>query len=118
MALVRNIYVDQGAQYELPFTINDSTGSPLNLLGARLVARMKRSYESTSFTELTVNITDANLGKVTLVIEPTTSLNVRYGRYVYDVIMVDEYEIPKRVLEGQIVINPAVTKITEPEPWV
>ena len=113
MATVRNLYVDQGARFQLPFTVSDASDTVLNLLGFTAMARLKRSYESLTYTDLSIDIVDAIAGSMLLTIEPTVSLGLRYGRYVYDVLIFDEFDVPTRVLEGIVTFNPAVTKITE-----
>lgn len=113
MATSRNLYVDQGADYSLPFTVSDATGTPLNLLGYEVVSVMKRSYESTVFHQLAVEVPYPLTGEIVLTVPAQVSLAVKAGRYVYDVIIIDENNRTTRVLEGIITINPSVTKLTE-----
>lgn len=113
MATLKNLYVDQGSDFSMPFTVSDLAGNPLNLLSYEIVAVMKRSYESNIFTSLTVDVRNPLDGEIVLCVPAQTSLGVRAGRYVYDVLIIDENGKATRVIEGLVTINPAVTKITQ-----
>lgn len=113
MATIRNLYVDQGADYTLPFTVSDVAGNPLNLLGYEVISVMKRSYESIVAYGLSVEFPEPLTGNIILTVPALTTLAVKPGRYVYDVLIIDENGVSTRVLEGLITINPAVTKLTE-----
>lgn len=113
MASYRNLIVDQGSDYNLTFTVTDLTGEPLDLMSFQVMARMKHSYISETFYDLGVTVSDTEPGQITLSVPAETSNGVRYGRYVYDVILIDEMSRPQRVLEGILTINPAVTRMDE-----
>lgn len=113
MATTRNLYVDQGADFSLPFTVSDANGNPLDLRTYQLHSMMKRSYESIISHQLEVSSPNPESGEIELSIPAETSLGVRAGRYVYDVLIVDADNISTRVLEGIVTISPAVTKVMD-----
>ena len=113
MAFYRNFIVDQGSDFSHPFVITDLAGEPLDLISYQVMARLKHSYISEDFTDLGVSISETVPGQITLSVPAETSNSVRYGRYVYDVILIDEMSRPKRILEGIITINPAVTRMDD-----
>lgn len=76
---------------------------------------MKKSYYTANNTaNFLVDIVDPpTLGKINMSLDANTTVNIKAGRYVYDVILVNSANSVTRVLEGIINIIPGVTKYNE-----
>ena len=111
MAIIANLFIDQGTDFEVVVDVNDATGTVLNLTGYTSVAQIRKTYGSsnvsTSFT--TNHGTPAN-GKITLSLTDTQTKALDAGRYVYDLNITSSGGKTTRVVEGQAIITPGVTR--------
>lgn len=112
MATVYNLAVDQGTDFSTTIEVNDDTGSPRNLSGYTGRAQLRRSYHSISNIAFTVSINNPSEGEVVLSLSNAITANLRYGRYVYDVELVNTNSgnTVERILEGTLTVYPEVTK--------
>jgi hypothetical protein len=111
MALEYNIFIEQGTDFQLTMNIADETGAPLDLSTYEAYSQMRRSYDSPDAVDITVDISDAENGEVTLFIPHVDTVNLRPGRYLYDVEIVSVDNVISRILEGQALVSPGVTVI-------
>ena len=73
MASISNIFIDQGATFSTTLTINDSTGSALNLTSYTAIAQIRKSPSSStsvSFTTAFVSA-DRSTGQITISLTDT-----------------------------------------------
>lgn len=111
MALQQNLYIDQGADFNTVLTLTNSTGTgPLNLSGATFACQMRKGYTSSTATTITCSIYNAVDGQLLLSLDDTVTTNIKAGRYVYDVEMV-QGGIKSRIVEGLIIVSPQVTQV-------
>ena len=112
MATNYNLYIDQGSDFSYTHTVKDNTGSIRDLSNLTGRAQMRRSYYSSSNTAFTVTIDDAATGNVKISLTNAQTANLRYGRYVYDVELVNTLATAnvERILEGIVTVYPEVTK--------
>jgi hypothetical protein len=105
-------YLEQGSTFNSQLTLTDDYGNPYNLSNFTVYSSAKKSYTSSNvamtFTVTTVN---AGAGIVALSLDAPTTANVPYGKYVYDVIVKDQFNVVSRILEGQIFVSPGVTGV-------
>ena len=76
---ISNIFIDQGATFSTTLTINDSTGSALNLTGYTAIAQIRKSpSSSTSVSFTTASAMDRSTGQITISLTDTqtTALEV------------------------------------------
>ena len=105
------LVVDQGATYQTELDLVNDDGTAINVANYTFSGQIRKSYYSSSSTaNLTISIVDAANGNVNIVLTAATTANIKAGRYVYDVKMVDTSNTTTRVLEGIITITPQVTK--------
>ena len=111
MAMISNLTIDQGSSFSVDIDVSDADGDPLNLSGYTASGHMRKTYSSSTFTDLNASIANETGGVVRITLNPTQSNAIKAGRYVYDV------EITKtatsevtRVVEGQIDVTPGVTR--------
>jgi len=104
------LFLEQGASFNVSLSIDDVSGSPFNLTGFTGSAQMRKShYSSNASATFTVSTGTASEGIVTLTLEAAVTANIYPGRYLYDVV-VSSGSTRVRVLEGIVNVSPQVTK--------
>ena len=104
-------FLNQGETFNTLITLNDATGAAYNLTGFTAKSQAKTSYYAANAT-LVFNTTiyDASNGVIQLSANSATTSNISpRQKLVYDVITIDSTGLVTRVLEGQIIVSPAVT---------
>lgn len=105
------LVVDQGATYETTIDLIADDGTAVNVAGYVFSGQIRKSYYSQSPTaNLTLTISNAANGNVIMSLNSATTANIKAGRYVYDVKMIDVANTTTRIVEGIITITPQVTK--------
>ena len=110
MAILANIFIDQGTDFSITVDVTDNAGAVLDMTGYTAEAQMRKTYESSTIgATFTTAITAAD-GKVTLSLTDTETSAISAGRYVYDLNITSSGGITTRVVEGQAVVTPGVTR--------
>ena len=111
MAIIANLFIDQGTDFSIVVDVTDATGSVLDLTGYSAAAQIRKTYgsSSTSATFATSTGTPSQ-GKVTLSLTDTQTSGLSSGRYVYDLNITSGSGVTTRVVEGQAIITPGVTR--------
>jgi len=105
------LVVDQGAAYESVLDLVNDDGNAINVAGYVFSGQIRKSYYSTKPTaNITINVVDAANGNVNIALSAATTANIKAGRYVYDIKMIDTANTVTRLVEGIITITPQVTK--------
>ena len=111
MASISNLTIDQGTTYSVTITVNDDTGSARNLTGYTGRSQMRRSYYTSANTAFTVSVTNPANGEISITLTAAQTANVKAGRYVYDLELVNANSTTvERVVEGIVTIYPEVTR--------
>jgi hypothetical protein len=110
MAALSNIYIDQGSDFSTVISLTDSNGDILDLTGYTALAQIRKSYGSTTISATFGATLVADSGQLTLTLADTVTASVDSGRYVYDVLLTDASGDKTRVLEGQAVLTPSVSR--------
>jgi hypothetical protein len=112
MAAYVELYMDQGTSFRNVINLTDDvTNDTINISGYLVRSQMRRSYYSMNASaNITCTITDAANGEVTLTLPPSTTANIKAGRYLFDVQTVDTSNNVVRILEGIMTVTPQVTK--------
>ena len=110
MAIIANIYIDQGTDYSITVDVTDSAGDILNLSGYTAAAQIRKTYSSSTVSEtFSTSIAEAT-GQVTLSLTDTQTSGLSSGRYVYDLNITSSGGSTSRVIEGQAIVTPGVTR--------
>lgn len=110
MAAVKNLYVDQGSDFNAQITIYDDNNAPWDLTGYTGAAKIRKSYYSTNSVNFTVSFAAArNTGTIILDLSSAQTTLLEQGRYLYDVVITNSFGKKTRVIEGIVTINPGVT---------
>ena len=110
MASISNIFIDQGATFTTTVTVTDSNGDAVNLSGYSVAAQIRKTFLSSSATAFTATISNASSGEITISLTDTHTTALEAGRFVYDVLITASGGTKTRVVEGQVTVNPSVTR--------
>ena len=111
MALLQNLYIDQGADFNTVLTLTNAAGTgPLNLTGSTFSCQIRKNYTSSTAITVTVAIQDALEGELVLSIDDSVTTGIKAGRYVYDIEMVMA-GVKSRIVEGLVIVSPQVTQV-------
>lgn len=111
MAVVSNLAIDQGTTYTVTVGITDEAGSPRSLSGYTARSQMRRSYYTNSNVAFTANIINPSEGEVVLSLTANQTSNLKLGRYVYDMELVETATGKvERIVEGIVTVYPEVTR--------
>ena len=112
MATVAYLDIDQGSDFTVQMELENDDGTPMNLIGFEVYSQFRKSYGSTIGYTFTTSIADVFNGVITLEYLGVDSSNIRPGRYLYDVELINSSTARKtRVVEGIVTINAEITKI-------
>ena len=85
MAIVRDLYIDQGADYVVVLNIVDDENNIIDLTGFTVKSQMRKTPSSKVAYNINVEIYDAIKGTILLGLTSQQSENIPYGGYLYDV---------------------------------
>ena len=111
MANQVELFCDQGTNFSYTLDLSNDDGTALNVAGYTFASSIRKSYYSSGVTaNLSVTVLNAANGNVQLSMNSATTANIKAGRYLYDVKMVDNSNTTFRIIEGIITIYPQITK--------
>ena len=109
-AIPINLICERGTDFSATFNIqNEANTTPLNLTGYSAVAKLKRSYTSSTSTDFTVDFPDRYNGQLSITLPNATSTTLEARRYVYDILLTAPSGTKSRVIEGIIEVTPGVS---------
>lgn len=108
----QDLFLEQGTTFTTSITLDDSNGSPYNLNDFSVRSQARKSYYTDNTTIVfNASVIDANSGVIQLSANSATTANVPAGKLVYDVLITQiSTGVVTRVLEGQIIVSPTVTR--------
>ena len=110
MAIIANIFIDQGTDFSITVDVTDTSGGILNMSGYTASAQIRKTYgSSTVSATFGTSISEAT-GQVTLTLSDTQTTALESGRYVYDLNVTSSGGQTTRVVEGQAIVTPGVTR--------
>ena len=109
-AIPINLICERGTDFTATFNIqNEANTTPLNLTGYTAVAKLKRSYYSTTSTDFVVAFPDRYNGQLSITLSNTVTASLDRRRYVYDILLTAPSGSKSRVIEGIIEITHGVS---------
>jgi len=108
---VSNITINSGEDFSQTFTLESSdSSSPLNLDGYTVTSQMRKHAGSSTKTDFTTSVVSpASDGTIKLTLANTSTVNLKAGRYVYDIV-IEKDSVKTRVLEGMVLVRQGVTR--------
>jgi hypothetical protein len=110
LAAFTEITIEQGATFSTTVNVEDAYYNPVNLTGYSASSQMRKSYYSSSATNITASVTGTSNGEITLSMTSANTSSLTPGRYVYDLIIDDGANTVTRVVEGIATVLPSVTR--------
>jgi hypothetical protein len=109
---VNNLVINSGADFSQSFTLEGTdTNSAFNLTGYTVEAQMRKWAGSSSATTFTTSIEiPSTSGRILISLTSVQTTNLKPGRYVYDVVIIDQVNIRNRVIEGMVLVTEGVTR--------
>lgn len=106
-----NIVLDQGADWSIVLTLNDSNGDPVNLNGATFVGEVRELETLVRAAEFTLTASSpTTLGQLTIALTDTqTASFTRTDGYIYDIFWTKS-GIRNRLLEGTVTVRNQVSR--------
>lgn len=112
----RNLTVYQGSDYQQSLEVRDNSEVLMDLTGYTFRGQARTDYSSASpslefdFT-LRDQVTEPGVVDMRITAADTSALSItKRTTYVYDIEMVDTDSIVRRIVEGQLIVHPEVTK--------
>ena len=109
MAIIANLFIDQGTDFSITVDVTDAAGTALNLTGYSAAAQIRKTYASSAISATFTTSIAAATGQVTLSLTDTET-TIEAGRYVYDLNINSSSGQKTRVVEGQATVTPGVTR--------
>ena len=106
---VRNLTIDTHSDFSERFELMTANDAPLDLTNYTIHSQVRKVASSVGFTSMTVGITSAADGELTLSIGSTDTGNMKPGRYVYDVLAVSGTNTRSIVVEGTVMVRQGIT---------
>ena len=107
---VSNIVIEQGFDFDTSFQLEDTrTNSPLVLTDATTEAQLRKYYGSSTAVSLGSTITSPDLGIISISLTGAQSVNLKPGRYVFDVKITNAGREYKAV-EGSALVRGGATR--------
>jgi hypothetical protein len=110
LAAFTEITIEQGATFSTTVNVKDAYYNPVNLTGYSASSQMRKSYYSSSATNITASVTGTSNGEITLSMTSANTSSLTPGRYVYDLVINDGANTVTRVVEGIATVLPSVTR--------
>lgn len=108
---VNNLIINSGSDFSQSFTLegNDSN-STFDLTNYTVASQMRKWAGSSSYTSFsTVVVNPPSEGQILLTLTSEQTKNLKSGRYIYDVVITDNYGLKTRVIEGNILVREGAT---------
>jgi hypothetical protein len=109
---VNNLVINSGSDFTQSFTLEGSdNNSPLNLTGFEVDAQMRKWSGSSSAINFSASIiAPSTSGRISIGLTSGQTIDLKSGRYVYDILISDTYGIKTRVIEGMVLVREGVTR--------
>jgi hypothetical protein len=106
------LYIEKGADFSSTLYItDDTTNAVVNVSGYIFRSQLRRShYSANASGNLTCTLTNIANGELTLSMTSDATDNLKAGRHLFDVEMVNTSNNVSRILEGIVTVLPSVTR--------
>jgi hypothetical protein len=110
MAILANIFIDQGTDFSITVDVTDSSGDILDMTNYTSAGQIRKTYSSSTVSATFNTTITASSGQVTLSLNDSVTTGLEAGRYVYDLNITSAGGQTTRVVEGQAIVTPGVTR--------
>tara|TARA_B100001109_G_scaffold170697_1_gene139420 strand:+ start:73 stop:408 length:336 start_codon:yes stop_codon:yes gene_type:complete len=110
MASISNLFVDQGSDFTITLSLTNSVDDALNLSGNTFLGQVRKSHGSNTVKATFTTTNDGVGGNLTVSLTDTQTAALESGRYVYDILQTDGSGVKTRLIEGQLIVTPSVSR--------
>ena len=108
-AYVSNIVIDQGADFNQTYNLENSANAPLDLTGYTATSVLKKHPQSLLDTAtFTCSFPNRTQGQLKISLGSSITPNLKPGRYSYDILL-NSGTLKTRVVEGSALVTAGVT---------
>lgn len=107
MSTKAHIIIEQGATYASTIELLDENDEPVDVTNYTARGQIRRHYSSLNAVNFTTSLAN---GSLVISLTANQTANMLYGRYVYDIELVDPVNTVVRILEGIVTVTPEVTR--------
>jgi len=105
-----NFILEQGATFTRTLTVKEND-SAMNLTGYSVASKMRSTHDSSTVVgTFTCTISNASGGVITMQMTNSTTAAIEEGVYVYDIEITSGAGTVTRLMEGNVTVNPEVTR--------
>ena len=105
-----NFILEQGATFNRILTLKED-GGVMDLTGYSVASLMRSTHDSSTVVgTFTCTVSNASGGQITMAMTNSTTGAIEEGIYVYDVEITSGAGVVTRIMEGQVTVNPEVTR--------
>ena len=105
-----NFILEKGATFKRIQTLKENN-AVMNLTGYSVASKMRSTHDSSTVVgTFTCTISDASAGQITMQMTNSTTAAIEEGIYVYDLEITASSGTVTRIMEGNITVNPEVTR--------
>jgi hypothetical protein len=112
---VRNLVINTDEDFSENFELFGSTGgstagfAAVDLTGFAGTCHMRKTPESSSHTGFGVSFTDRVNGKIRISMASTVTSTLKPGRYVYDLLLLDDAYKKSVAVEGTVLVRSGIS---------
>ena len=108
-AYVSNIVIDQGADFNQTYNLENSANAPLDLTGYTATSVLKKHPQSLLDTAtFTCSFPNRTQGQLKISLGSSITPGLKPGRYSYDILL-NSGSLKTRVVEGSALVTAGVT---------
>ena len=108
---VSNIVIEQGFDFDTSFQLEDTrTNAFLDLTGSTATGQIRKSSSSTKKVAFAATVASPDIGIITVSLGSTVTVDMKPGRYVYDVKIVTQDGSEFKAIEGAALVRGGVTR--------
>ena len=105
-----NFILEQGATFNRILTLKED-GGVMDLTGYSVASKMRSTHDSSTVVgTFACTISNATGGQITMTMTNSITGAIEEGIYVYDVEITSGAGVVTRIMEGQVTVNPEVTR--------
>ena len=106
---VRNLTFNAGEDFREELELISAGGGPVELTGYTCESHMRKHTDNKVFTAITLGITSAADGKLSLTLTDTQTSLLKPGRHVYDVLLTKPSGGKLIAVEGTALVRPGIS---------